>query len=238
MNIFTGKRVPLDEDQFIDFDSAQFYDEHARRFMGPVYRRFAVKAAGIITSGNRVLDIGAGSGLPAIELAQARSDWRITGIDVSENMLELARRNAAQSGLADRIEFRQATADALPFDEGCFSLVVSNASLHLWKDPLKVFKEIARVTAPGGYCLIWDNLRLSAFGLFMGLIGRAMGMDAPQRRLWRRAVRSSYTAGEAKAMLKESALQNARVTLNPWIMELGIEWRKLRTWHLDTDIRE
>jgi ubiquinone/menaquinone biosynthesis C-methylase UbiE len=221
-----NERVPLGEDFFVGADIAQFYDNHSRRFMGSIYRRFAKKVAGISLAGKRVLDIGTGSGHLAIELAGDYPYWQITGTDISENMLKLARQNAAQAGLSHRIDFRQAPAAALPFADGCFSLVGSIASLHLWKDPLKVFREIVRVTSPGGYCIIWDNLRVTMLGPLLSLVGRAMGMNAPQRRLWMQAVHSAYTIGEAKAMLRESALKDARVFINPGFIFLGIEWRK------------
>lgn len=226
MKLISGKRIPLNEEQFIDADTAQFYDEHARRFMMPVYRRFAKKAAGIHFSGNRVLDIGTGSGLLAIELAKAHANWQIIGIDVSENMLQLARQNAAKRGVIDKNDFQWGAAEALPFNDNYFSLVISHASLHLWKEPLKVFKEIARVTVPGGYCLIWDNIRLTAFNPLLTLAGWAMGMNAAQRRLWLQAMRSSYTLGEVGALLTKTTLKDAQITLNPYLLELNIAWRK------------
>jgi ubiquinone/menaquinone biosynthesis C-methylase UbiE len=227
MEFVSGTRVPLNEEQFIDAATARFYDEHARRFMGPVYRRFAAKVAGINLPVKRVLDIGTGSGHLALELAKAHPDWQITGIDISEEMLKLARENAIRNSLADRIELWQSSAESLPFADGFFDLVVSNASLHLWTNPLQVFKEIARVTSPGGYCLIWDNLRLTAFLPFLSLVGWGMGMKIAQRHLWMQAVRSSYTIAETKTILRESVLQDARVVFIPGLLELGIAWRKL-----------
>ena len=219
-------RVLLSEKSFTGADAARFYDEHARRFMKPVYRRLAKKAAGISPAGTRVLDIGTGSGYLAIELARARPDWHITGTDISEDMLNLARQNADRGGLADRIDFLQAPAAALPFADGYFSLVTSNASLHLWTDPLKVFQEIVRVTSPGGYCLIWDTMRLTALSPLLRLIGWVMGMNAAERRLWIEAMRASYTIGEARALLRESALEDARVNIIPVFFYLGITWKK------------
>jgi ubiquinone/menaquinone biosynthesis C-methylase UbiE len=221
-----NERVPLSEESFTDPNAAQFYDEHARRFMGSVYRRFAKKVAGIGFTGARVLDIGTGSGLLAIELTKAHSDWQVTGTDISEKMLELARQNAARAGFSDRINYRQAPAATLPFADGFFSLVVSNASLHLWTDPITVLKEIARVTAAGGYCLIWDNIRLTALSPLLILIGRVMGMNATQRRLWLDAMRASYTIGETKAILGRSALKDAHVSIIPGFFYLSIQWRK------------
>lgn len=227
MKFIEGARTPLGEEQFIDADFACFYDEHARRFMKPVHRHFAAKINGISIAGNRVLDIGTGSGCLAIELARAHPHWRITGVDISENMLQLARQNVIWGTLADRIDFTQASAAALPFSDGYFSLVVSNSSFHLWQDPLSVFKEIARVTSPGGYCIIWDNFRMTLLNPIFSLIGLIMGMSASQRRIWLQAIHSSYTIGEVKAILRQSAFKGARVIFIPRIFYLGIEWRKL-----------
>jgi ubiquinone/menaquinone biosynthesis C-methylase UbiE len=226
MKLFNSRRIPLDEGSFTGADFIGFYDEHARRFMGPVYRRLAARARRIGGAGERVLDIGTGSGRLAIELARSRPDWHITGIDISEDMLELTRRNIDRSGLPGRIDLRRASAAALPFADGSFSLVTSNASLHVWKDPLAVFSEIARVTSPGGVCLIWDNLRLTACAPLLGLFGRAMGMNAAQRGLWRRAVQSSYTMREVRAIVRKSAIATAHVSFIPAVLELGIEWKK------------
>jgi hypothetical protein len=51
-------------------------------------------------------------------------------------------------------------------------------------------------------------------------------MNTAQRRLWMQAMRSSYTINEAKAILNESALRDARVVFIPGLLELGIEWSK------------
>jgi ubiquinone/menaquinone biosynthesis C-methylase UbiE len=226
IKFISGVRIPLKEGQFINTDTAKLYDEHARRFMMSIYRRFAAKASKLNLPGKRVLDIGTGSGLLAIELAKARPDWHIVGTDISEEMLKPARKNARLEGLADRIDFQKYSAVDLPFDNGCFSLVTSSASLHLWVEPHKIFKEIDRVTAPGGRCLIWDNLRVNMLRPFLGWLGWMMGMNKAQRRLWLQATQSSYTPDEAKTLLRKSTLQDARVTINPGFLELCIEWKK------------
>jgi ubiquinone/menaquinone biosynthesis C-methylase UbiE len=229
MKFISGVRIPLSEDSFIDAELAKSYDEHSRRFMGLIYRRIAARAGKIHIAGNRVLDIGAGSGRLTVTLARVRPEWQVTGIDISEEMLKLARENAVKDGLADRVSFQQAGASALPFTDSSFNLVVSNASLHLWKDPSIVFKEIARVTAPGGYCLIRDNLRLAVMNPFFSLVGRLMGMNAAQCDLWLKAIHSSYTPGEVKTLLKETPLHHARVTVAPGFYELAIEWKRLQS---------
>jgi hypothetical protein len=104
--------------------------------------------------------------------------------------------------------------------------VVSNASLHLWQDPVKVFSEMARVTAVGGYCVIRDNLRVGRLKPFLGLVGWGMGMTKEQRRLWMQAVQSGYTAAEAIALLEQSGMRGAKVKALYPMMELEIVWKK------------
>jgi len=228
MKLITGRRIPLGEKAFTGAVAAQFYDDHARRFMASVYRRFACKAAGLVPAGTPVLDVGTGTGRLAIELAGARPDLHVTGVDISEDMLGIARQNAARGGLRDNLEFRQAPAAALPFPDGHFALVTSNASLHLWADPVKVLDEIARITSPGGYCLVRDNLRLGALCPFLSLVGRAMRMSKAQRRLWLEAIRASYTPAEVKVILRKSALNDARVSIAPDLLYLDVAWQKRR----------
>jgi ubiquinone/menaquinone biosynthesis C-methylase UbiE len=219
-------RVPLGEKQFTDAGTARFYDEHARRFMGIIYRHFSDYIGKHEFGGKRVLDIGTGTGLLALSLAKDHPDWQVTGIDISEEMLALARETAARNGLSATTVFQRSSAEALPFPDGCYDLVVSNASLHLWKEPVKVFDEMARVTAPGGYCLVWDNLRLTILHPFLGLLGGVMGMNTAQRQLWKKAVRSAYTPGEVRAILKRSVMKDARVKVHPLLLELATEWKK------------
>jgi len=226
MKFISRKRIPLDEGEFTGTAAAQFYDEHARHFMGSVYRRLACKVAALVPAGARILDVGTGTGRLALALAKARPDLHIIGVDISEDMLTLARQHAAQSGLSASLEFRQSPAAALPFPDNQFALVVSNASLHLWTHPAKVLDEMARVTAPGGYCLVRDNLRLALLSPLLGLAGRAMGMSNAQRRLWLEAIQASYTPGEVKAIIRKSSLKDARVSVAFDLLYLEIAWQK------------
>jgi ubiquinone/menaquinone biosynthesis C-methylase UbiE len=226
MNWIQGKRARLDEMIFRDAALARFYDAHARRFMGVIYRRFADRVNMLDLAGTQVLDVGTGTGLLSFVLAKEHPGWQLAGIDISDDMLELARETASRNDLSGRVLFQNASAEALPFPDGSFSLVVSNASLHLWKDPVKVMDEMARVTTPGGYCLIWDTLRFPMSHPVLGMLGRALGMNKPQRRLWMDAIASAFTPGEAKRLLRQSVMKDAQVKADFILIELEIEWRK------------
>ena len=105
----------------------------------------------------RTLDIGCGNGPLAIKMAKEFPKARVVGIDYWGGMWEYSKsvceRNAELDGVADRVEFRKASASALPFEEGFFDAAVSNLVFHEVsdaKDKREVIKEALRVVRKGG----------------------------------------------------------------------------------------
>ena len=101
--------------------------------------------AAIPSSPARVLDLGTGTGLAAFVLARRFPQAEVVGVDLSDRMIEVARRNVP-SELGGRVRFEQADAARLPFDDGSFELV-SLANM------IPFFAELARVTAPSGWAV-------------------------------------------------------------------------------------
>lgn len=102
---------------------------------------------------DRVLDVGCGPGQRAISLAPLVA--HATGVDLTPEMLDLARVLGARSGQGN-LSWVEADATALPFDDGAFTLVVSQAALHHAADPAAVLAEMRRVCAPGGHLAVND----------------------------------------------------------------------------------
>lgn len=105
---------------------------------------------------SRLLDVGCGSGGPALRLAGI-TGTNVVGVDVLEEGIATATRLAEERGLADRARFVQLDAsDRLPFDEGSFDAVVSiDVMCHL-PNRLDILREWHRVTAPGALILFTD----------------------------------------------------------------------------------
>jgi demethylmenaquinone methyltransferase/2-methoxy-6-polyprenyl-1,4-benzoquinol methylase len=97
----------------------------------------------------RVLDVATGTAGVAIAMAR-QSQARITGVDVSEDMLEIGRRRIASAGLDGRIELEAARAEELPFAEGTFDAISFTYVLRYVADPAATIGELARALKPGG----------------------------------------------------------------------------------------
>lgn len=104
----------------------------------------------------RVLDVGCGTGELERRLVAAHPNWHLTGVDLSEKMLTVARRKLAGH---PQVSFRQAPAEDLPFPENHFDLVVSASALHYFSDPEAALREMRRVLLPSGALLLLDWCR-------------------------------------------------------------------------------
>ena len=139
------------------FEDAGRYDRHAGRFAQRLYRAVAAEVAGAgLPDGSRVLDVGTGPGRVPLAIAAAAPGVRVDGVDLEPNMVDLARRNAAEAGVAGRVTFTTADVARLPYDDDTFDLVVSTLSHHHWDDPPAGFRDLARVVRPGGRVWIYD----------------------------------------------------------------------------------
>jgi ubiquinone/menaquinone biosynthesis C-methylase UbiE len=103
-----------------------------------------------LREGETVLDLGSGGGIDVLLSARrVGPTGRAIGVDMTDEMLALARRNAADAG-AGNVEFRKGTIEALPLDDASVDVVISNCVINLASDKPAVFREIARVLRPGG----------------------------------------------------------------------------------------
>jgi ubiquinone/menaquinone biosynthesis C-methylase UbiE len=134
------------------FNRIDFYDaelkRHDERF------RTALKAG----ARDRVLDIGCGAGQSTREAARAASEGSVVGVDISEEMLQVARRRSAEEGLRN-VAFEAADAQDHAFPAAHFDLCISRFGMMFFADPVAALANIARAMRPGArlVAMVWQG---------------------------------------------------------------------------------
>jgi arsenite methyltransferase len=176
-------------------------------------------ATASLREGEVVVDLGSGGGLDVFLAARkVGARGRAIGIDMTPEMIELARRNASklEGGAPSNVEFRQATIDDLPLEDASVDCVISNCVINLAPDKRAVFREIARVLKPGGRLAVSDialkralPVELSADMLaYVGCVAGAISVE-------------EYTQWLTEAGFKDVAVIDSGADLNAYSLVEG-----------------
>lgn len=158
------------------------------------------------------LDLGTGPAQIPILLAQRCPKIRITGIDLSVNMLTLGEQHVAEAGLADRIALECVDAKNLPYPDQSFDGVISNSIIHHLPDPMAAFQEISRVIRSDGLILIRDLMRPDAPETAQALVDCYAADDTPyQKKLFYDSFLAALTVPEIEEMIAQTRLTDASV---------------------------
>ena len=153
------------------FDSIAPADDTMNRLMTlGIDRRWRRKTVAEAVSGNpeAILDIATGTGDLAIALARAAEGATVTGVDLSEGMIEVGRRKVAEAGLSDRVKLSPADALALPFADNSFDVITVAFGVRNFEHLAEGYAEMLRVLRPGGRLVILE-LSLPEQKLIRGL---------------------------------------------------------------------
>ncbi|MFO7621476.1 MAG: bifunctional demethylmenaquinone methyltransferase/2-methoxy-6-polyprenyl-1,4-benzoquinol methylase UbiE [Bacteroidales bacterium] len=121
-------------------------------------RRWRRTAVSIIAKHHRnpeILDVATGTGDLAIS-AMKIDPAKVTGIDISEKMLEVGREKIRKKGFSDKIELTEGDSENIPFPDESFDVVMAGFGIRNFSDPSKGLREMKRVLRPGGLVLILE----------------------------------------------------------------------------------
>lgn len=190
--------------------------EHFDVFQRSMRDRGIMETKDIIKSGidsGHALEVGPGPGYLGLEWLEATGDTRLTGIEISPNMIKLERKNAEEYGLADRVTYTAGNAMEMPFDDESFDGAFTNGSLHEWEYPERVLTEVYRVLKPGGRFFVSDMKR-NISPLLAGIM-RLMAKPRAIRPGFDSSLAATYTRMEMEDVLRKAGI-NAEVRENPF----------------------
>jgi arsenite methyltransferase len=151
--------------------------------------------------GETVLDLGSGAGADVlISARRVGVSGKAIGLDMTDEMLELARANAAEAGVAN-VEFLKGYMEDIPLADGSVDVVISNCVINLAADKRKVLAEAARVLRPGGRFAISDVIADPD-------MDKATREDMQQ---WTGCVAGALTRGQFEAMLADEGLVDVEI---------------------------
>lgn len=177
----------------VSLDAAEIYDRH---FVPALFGQFApiLSDTARISPGERVLDIGCGTGIAA--LAAAGRGASATGVDINAGMLAVARRKAPD------LTWIEAPAEDLPFADGAFDVVLCQFALMFLADRTRALREMARVTRPGGRIALatWETVERSpGYDRLVPLLSEVAGPEAAA------ALSAPFILGDPDAIAAELA---------------------------------
>jgi SAM-dependent methyltransferase len=175
--------------------------------------------------GRDVLDVGCGAGVEVVRFARAGA--RVTGVDIAESAITLARQNLEQQGLSARLEV--ADGEQLPFPDDSFDLVFAHGVVQYTGDDRRMVAQIHRVLRPGGLAIFQGYNRVSWLHLLSKVMKTPLEHeDAPQLK--------RYSAREFQTLLEPFGTVDLVFERFPVKSRLHKGWKGLafNTFFVDT----
>ena len=148
------------------------------------------------------LDLGTGTAQIPIELCRQEPSACVVAVDSAANMLNVARQNVQNAGLAGRIRLQRVDAKRLPYRTGRFANVISNSIVHHVPDPREVLDEAWRVAAPGGLVFFRDLFRPADDRTVRHLVETyAAGANRHQQQMFEDSLRAALTVEEIRPLV-------------------------------------
>ncbi len=167
---------------------SRVYDAVMVRLTANLYRYVVEDIAPLQLDSGDVLDAGTGPGTLARQIARRFPDMQVEGIDLSEDMIRLAREHTKHEQLEERVHFVTGNVGKMPYADDSFDLVVSTISLHHWDELEQPLRELYRVLRPGGRLWIYDFRFVKAQSIEHAMASTPFAGSTLEQRLVRTGV--------------------------------------------------
>ncbi len=196
----------------LSLEEVRAYDGLVRKYLKILHYGFLETILNFSPEEGLFLDVGTGTGHLAIGVAQYCPKARVFAVDLSDNMLKVARENAEQAGVLDRIAFLKADAKKLPFFDKTFDSVFCHNMLHHIPDPLSLVLEIKRVVKDNGAILIRDLIRVSPPTRLFHVHVFGLTYNKLMKKEYNDSIKAALTKKEWKKMAEKANIPKSRIT--------------------------
>jgi ubiquinone/menaquinone biosynthesis C-methylase UbiE len=206
--------------------AAEVYDD---LFPPALFNEWAPRVANLagLTPGMRVLDVACGTGVLSLVAADSvRPDGSVVGLDLNPGMLDVAMRKAPH------IDWREASAEAIPYEDATFDAVLSQFGLMFFQDKAVAIREMMRVLRASGNLAIavWDSLEnVTGYDAITRLLSRLFGDRIAE------SLRAPYSLGEVRelsSLFSDAGVPDIEITT----LERTARYPSIRYW-MEADIR-
>jgi ubiquinone/menaquinone biosynthesis C-methylase UbiE len=135
---------------------SRFYDKYPDRIFVKWFQQIAKDIKDRQISGT-IIDVGTGPGRLPLEIVKQVANVEVVGIDLSEDMMRIARKNAEEEGLTERVRFKVGSAYDTGFGDCSVDLVISTGVIHHLREPINAFNEIHRILKRGREAWMYDG---------------------------------------------------------------------------------
>ncbi len=206
---------------------ARAFEKMASFFPFKILRRKILSELDKCDLNGLFLDVGCGSGHLIVQIAQKFENLDLIGIDISDEILDLAKKRAVKIELNKKVEFKKANVENLPFPDNSVDFIISSLSLHHWSDPKLAFKELLRILKREGTLLIFD-FRRDSRKFFYGLLTFATKVVVPKALKEIKeplgSLKAGYIAREVREILSKVHIEN--IEIKPYLAWMFIYIKK------------
>jgi ubiquinone/menaquinone biosynthesis C-methylase UbiE len=159
---------------------AELYIKKHKKILRELGHHYSKKLKNGGFSAGRIIDVGCGFGEMCMVLAEEIPECDVVGVDLSDHLLDYARKNVSRESVGSRVKFETADVEKMSFVDNSFDVAFNVNMVHWVGDPLAMLKEIERILKPEGYLFVKD-LRKSWLGLFEKEINNALTLDEAKK---------------------------------------------------------
>lgn len=220
--LFHSKRI-MEPEAMETLEEVRAYDLLTLKYLKILHNGFVETILNLSPPKGSFLEVGCGTGRISIGVAKYSSGIRLTGVDLSENMLTVAQENAKAEKVQDKINFIYGDAKKLPFDDNDFDSVYCHNMLHHVSDPLGMVREMIRVLKPEGALLIRDLKRVPP--IFIPFHIHLLGLPYNQlmKKEYRDSIKAALSESEWKNLFIQSGLDGLAHLTKYFITHQGME---------------